>query len=257
MRGSIRILFALSLAGLVVWLLFPVPAGRDKPPRGIWAGMERAVIDPELWIEVEQIAEEPEEPPAPVPEDPERIEKSDPKHSPAATDSPVAAGLPDLPPPAEADEPAVGSARDAVHEPEASPAADAASTNAPPVVDVSGGSGRALADNSDTTEETAEPAVTSNQPAAPVYTPPVLLRDAPPAYPAAARMRGWEGRVVLEYLVTAEGRVTEIRVVESSGHDLLDRAAVKAAADWLYLPARLGDLAVESRMRRAISFRLR
>jgi len=92
--------------------------------------------------------------------------------------------------------------------------------------------------------------------AAPIYTPPRLLHDVPPAYPDEARLRGWEGRIVLKFLVTTGGRVEEVTVVQSSGHAILDRAAVTAARQWLYAPARRGDLAVEARLRRSIRFQL-
>jgi protein TonB len=61
-------------------------------------------------------------------------------------------------------------------------------------------------------------------------------------YPSAARRRGWQGRVRIGLHVEADGDLTRIHLVESSGHALLDRAAVKnvtelrnvpAAAQWL------------------------
>jgi len=61
-------------------------------------------------------------------------------------------------------------------------------------------------------------------------------------YPSAARRRGWQGRVRVGLHVEADGDLTRIHLVESSGHALLDRAAVKnvtelrnvpAAAQWL------------------------
>ncbi len=59
-----------------------------------------------------------------------------------------------------------------------------------------------------------------------------------PEYPARARRRGWEGRVLLEVAVDAEGRVAAVRTVESSGYDLLDRAAAAAVQRWRFAPAR-------------------
>jgi len=59
-----------------------------------------------------------------------------------------------------------------------------------------------------------------------------------PEYPARARRRGWEGRVLLEVTVDAEGRVAGLRTLESSGYDLLDRAAAEAVRRWRFTPAR-------------------
>jgi protein TonB len=48
-------------------------------------------------------------------------------------------------------------------------------------------------------------------------------------YPLLARKRGWEGDVVLELRLEADGRMSNIRIAESSGYTLLDRAALKSA----------------------------
>lgn len=56
-------------------------------------------------------------------------------------------------------------------------------------------------------------------------------------YPALARRRGMEGEVVIGLRVEVDGRLTAIRVVSSSGHRLLDHAAVES----LTRAARLAD----------------
>ena len=48
-------------------------------------------------------------------------------------------------------------------------------------------------------------------------------------YPYRSRVEGEEGRVVLRLSLSAEGRVSEARVAESSGFERLDRAALSAA----------------------------
>ncbi len=45
-------------------------------------------------------------------------------------------------------------------------------------------------------------------------------------YPWLARLRGWEGNVLLSVIVQANGRLDAIRVVRSSSFAVLDRAAV-------------------------------
>ncbi len=45
-------------------------------------------------------------------------------------------------------------------------------------------------------------------------------------YPGIARRRGWEGTVLVSFLVCKDGTVQGISIVESSGHQLLDRNAV-------------------------------
>lgn len=46
-------------------------------------------------------------------------------------------------------------------------------------------------------------------------------------YPEAARRQGVEGSLVLSVDILADGSVDQIRVLRSSGHDLLDEAAVR------------------------------
>lgn len=48
------------------------------------------------------------------------------------------------------------------------------------------------------------------------------------AYPAMARKMGWEGKVVVAFLVLSDGSVRDVRVVQGSGYSALDRGAVDA-----------------------------
>ncbi|MBN1917397.1 MAG: TonB family protein [Verrucomicrobia bacterium] len=71
---------------------------------------------------------------------------------------------------------------------------------------------------------------------------PLSRRNRPPAYPVIARRQGWEGTVVLDVDVLADGRVSAVTVACSSGHEVLDRAATDAVRRWLFRPAmRLGE----------------
>jgi len=78
-----------------------------------------------------------------------------------------------------------------------------------------------------------------------------------PKYPARAQRMGHEGRVVLRVHVGADGRPLAVEVEESSGHSLLDEAAVAAVREWTFEPAREGDRAVESLVHVPFRFRLR
>lgn len=55
-------------------------------------------------------------------------------------------------------------------------------------------------------------------------------------YPREAIERGWEGRVVLLLTLDGESRVRGIEVASSSGHPILDGAALKAATRITALP---------------------
>ncbi|MBL7226066.1 MAG: energy transducer TonB [Desulfobacteraceae bacterium] len=96
--------------------------------------------------------------------------------------------------------------------------------------------------------------------------PPVkVVREARPAYkdnprppyPKRARRRGYEGTVVLEVLVDRSGRVKELRILRSSGHTILDRAALKSVNGWLFEPGMVGDEKVDMWARVPVRFELR
>ncbi|MGV8081547.1 MAG: TonB family protein [Syntrophales bacterium] len=59
-----------------------------------------------------------------------------------------------------------------------------------------------------------------------------------PAYPLAARLRGYEGMVLLSVEVSADGRVDDLMVKRSSGYEVLDRSALEAVRNWTFEPAR-------------------
>ncbi|ASG19702.1 energy transducer TonB [Nitrospirillum viridazoti] len=77
---------------------------------------------------------------------------------------------------------------------------------------------------------------------------PESFRRFRPAYPAAAVKQGEEGRVVFIAFCNAKGHVYDARVMESSTHDRLDAALVKAARSgrWRCVPAIENGQAVPS-----------
>jgi protein TonB len=86
---------------------------------------------------------------------------------------------------------------------------------------------------------------------------PLYRVNPPPEYPAMARRRGYSGQVVLEVLVGQNGSVVDLRVVTSSGHDMLDRAAVKAVKTWVFEPGMRGSKTVDMWVRVPIRFELK
>ena len=61
-----------------------------------------------------------------------------------------------------------------------------------------------------------------------------LVADAGPLYPEAARAQGIEGWVRLRYDIASDGRVENLRVLESSPPGVFDAAAMAAVAQWRY-----------------------
>ena len=71
-----------------------------------------------------------------------------------------------------------------------------------------------------------------------------LYQDNPkPVYPPLARKRGWQGTVLLEVLVGADGNVVSCVVQHSSGYEVLDRAALRAVWRWKFSPGRVHGVA--------------
>jgi len=85
---------------------------------------------------------------------------------------------------------------------------------------------------------------------------PGYLRNPPPVYPRSARERGEGGTVLLEVEVLASGRCGTVAVLESSGHALLDEAAVYAVRQWVFKPARRWHQPVPFWVEIPITFRL-
>lgn len=67
---------------------------------------------------------------------------------------------------------------------------------------------------------------------------PRYLNATRPAYPLIARMRGYEGMVLLAVEVLEDGRAGDVRVKQSSGYALLDKSALDAVRAWRFEPAR-------------------
>ena len=86
---------------------------------------------------------------------------------------------------------------------------------------------------------------------------PVYRENPPPQYPRVARRRGYQGTVVLEVLVNREGRVGDLRVFQSSGYSILDKAAIRSVKGWLFEPGRRGEEKIEMWVKLPIRFQIK
>lgn len=82
------------------------------------------------------------------------------------------------------------------------------------------------------------------------------LHNPPPSYPWQARRMGIEGRVVLHVEILQNGNAGRIEIRQSSGHELLDQAAIKAVGGWRFDPARIAGTPIAAWADVPISFRL-
>ncbi|MEM6692542.1 MAG: energy transducer TonB [Planctomycetota bacterium] len=78
----------------------------------------------------------------------------------------------------------------------------------------------------------------------------------PPDYPAEAVRQRMQGVVLLELKIGKDGDVLRVDLLESSGHEILDTAAIKAVLKWRGTPAKSWGRAVESTEILPIRFRL-
>ncbi len=103
------------------------------------------------------------------------------------------------------------------------------------------------------------PPPVATAPPAPLLTPPVPVELSPPKHPlpyrmvveapglaAGARFEAVEARVRLRVTVRADGAAGRVEIAASSGRAELDAAALEAARQWRFLPARRNGEPIES-----------
>lgn len=89
-----------------------------------------------------------------------------------------------------------------------------------------------------------------------VDTPAFASPPSPPTYPRLARQRRQQGTVVIEVQLGRGGEQMAREVLQSSGVDSLDKAALAAVKNWRFLPYRENDRPHRSRVRLPIRFAL-
>ncbi|MGJ7531513.1 MULTISPECIES: energy transducer TonB [unclassified Variovorax] len=76
------------------------------------------------------------------------------------------------------------------------------------------------------------------------------------SYPSQAKRDGLQGRVIVGVLIRKNGEIGEVRVMQGSGHALLDEAAVRAIRNASFYPARVDSQYVDAWFNAPINFRL-
>lgn len=97
-------------------------------------------------------------------------------------------------------------------------------------------------------------------PEAPADTPPGFTPGGAstprPPYPDLSRSLGETGNVDLLMRVEADGHVSDVRMVRSSGHRRLDQSALRTVRGWVLRPARQGGVPVAAWLPYTIEFKL-
>ncbi|MDA3969757.1 MAG: energy transducer TonB [Desulfobulbaceae bacterium] len=86
---------------------------------------------------------------------------------------------------------------------------------------------------------------------------PLYQINPPPKYPRLARRRGLEGVVLLEAFIDVAGEVAELNIFTSSGHPVLDQAALKAVRRWRFRAGTIGGNRHEMWVKVPVRFQLR
>ncbi len=89
-----------------------------------------------------------------------------------------------------------------------------------------------------------------------LFASPYALNRIVPSYPRTARRRGHEGSVSVEIVVSEDGGVENAKIVASSGHPELDKAALDAVRTASFAPATEDGANVQGRLRLTFEFKL-
>jgi len=129
----------------------------------------------------------------------------------------------------------------------------------PPIGDEQSDDGHRSSENTTRKENSTVTAAKGTHETAPalILARPLYRENPAPKYPKRARRKGYEGTVILEILVNKKGEVKDLKILESSGYPILDRAAITSVKKWLFEPGTKAGEKVTMWVRVPIRFRLR
>lgn len=84
---------------------------------------------------------------------------------------------------------------------------------------------------------------------------PKVTRQRPPVYPFGMRLGGFNGEVLVEFVIGVEGRVREAYAARSS-HPSFDESAVEAVLAWRFEPGKVNGVPVNTKMSVPIVFQI-
>lgn len=83
---------------------------------------------------------------------------------------------------------------------------------------------------------------------------PLYRENTPPVYPAIAKLRGYEGVVLVNAEILPDGRVGSAAISKSSGYTILDQSAMEAVKLWKFEPAKKAGKPFAIRVKLPIKF---
>jgi len=82
------------------------------------------------------------------------------------------------------------------------------------------------------------------------------LNNPAPSYPASAKRKGVQGKVLINVVVRTDGTAASVAVSRSSGSDILDEAALDAVKQWRFIPAKRGHESVQANVIVPVEFKI-
>lgn len=82
------------------------------------------------------------------------------------------------------------------------------------------------------------------------------LNNPAPDYPAAAKQRSIQGKVLLDVIVKTDGTPAKVMISRSSGSSILDEAALDAVKQWRFIPARRSGQLVQANVIVPVEFKI-
>ena len=71
---------------------------------------------------------------------------------------------------------------------------------------------------------------------------PNASQNSAPIYPDVARKKGWAGTIILQAKISAQGTVESLKILQSTGHDVLDQSAITAVRQWHFHPQKVNGI---------------
>ena len=84
----------------------------------------------------------------------------------------------------------------------------------------------------------------------------IALIKLPPIYPIRATRRGIEGFVTVEFLVTDQGLVQEITIIEADPENIFDKSVIQCVSQWKFKPGTVDNIPVATLAQTTIRFKL-
>lgn len=82
------------------------------------------------------------------------------------------------------------------------------------------------------------------------------LNNPAPDYPASAKKRSIQGKVLLDVVVKTDGTPAKVTISRSSGSSTLDEAALDAVKQWRFIPARRSGQLIQANVIVPVEFKI-